>query len=574
MGLSQDLNKSLLSMEYTTPTPIQAQAIPMALDGHDILGSAQTGTGKTAAFSIPLVEAMLNNTSATSLILTPTRELAKQVLDVVRQLLGPKSSIKTAFIIGGEPIGKQFQQLKMQPRIIVGTPGRVNDHLERGTLNLSQTSFLVLDETDRMLDMGFGIQLDAIVKYLPKKRQTLMFSATLPQGIIKLSQKYLNNPQRISMGETNVVAKNIKQEVMHIEQDRKYDELVSQLHAREGSVIVFAKTKHGSDKIAKNLRRDGFESDALHGDLRQNKRTQVMKRFQQEQIRVLVATDIASRGLDVPHIRHVINYDLPQVPEDYIHRMGRTARAGADGEALCFVASHDGRLWHAIERLLGIRTDKPANDRNKKRGGGRKKASFQGRDAGRGKPIFKKRNDENENNRGDRPAYKGKDESRGDRPSYKNRDENRGDRPAFKGKKSEGQDDRSSFKGRGRDDNRKSFEGNKKPFKDNERDGNRPARPYKDADGNKKPFKRSDADGQKRFEKRTDSRTDTRNGSGKKFEGRDQNKSRSFKSNDGNGQKRNDRGGSFSQKGKSDSRGNSANQTRFKRKSSDKRDAA
>lgn len=560
MGLSQDLNKSLLNMEYTTPTPIQAQAIPMAMDGHDILGSAQTGTGKTAAFSIPMVEAMLNNTSATALILTPTRELAKQILDVVRQLLGPKGQIKTAFIIGGEPIGKQFQQLKMSPRIIVGTPGRVNDHLERGTLNLSQASFLVLDETDRMLDMGFGIQLDAIVKYLPKKRQTLMFSATLPQGIIKLSQKYLNNPQRISMGETNAVAKNIKQEVMHIEQDRKYDELVSQLHAREGSVIVFAKTKHGSDKIARNLRRDGFEADALHGDLRQNKRTQVMKKFQQERIRVLVATDIASRGLDVPHIRHVINYDLPQVPEDYIHRMGRTARAGAEGEALCFVASHDGRLWHAIERLLGIRTDKPSSDRNGKRGGGgKKRASFKGRDAGRGKPSFKKR--DGGNDRGDRPAYKGKDD-------------NRGGKPAYKGKKSEGQDDRNSFKGRGRDDKRKSFDGNKKPFnKENDRDGNRPSRPYKDADGNKKPFKRNDTDGQKRFEKRSDNRNDL----GKKFESRDQNKKRPFnKSNDGqkHAPKRNDRGGNYSQKGSNEGRGNGENQTRFKRKSSDKRNAA
>lgn len=542
MGLSQDLNKSLLSMEYKTPTPIQAQAIPMALDGHDILGSAQTGTGKTAAFSIPMVQAMMNSPMGTALILTPTRELAKQVLDVVRQLLGPKSNIKTAFIIGGEPIGKQFNQLKMGARIIVGTPGRVNDHLERGSLNLSQTSFLVLDETDRMLDMGFGIQLDAIAKYLPKERQTLMFSATLPQGIIKLSQKYLNNPQRISMGETNVVAKNIKQEVMKIEQDRKYDELVKQLHEREGSVIVFAKTKHGSDKIARNLRRDGFEADALHGDLRQNKRTQVMKKFQQEKIRVLIATDIASRGLDVPHIRHVINYDLPQVPEDYIHRMGRTARAGADGEALCFIASHDSRKWYAIEKLLGLQSDKPANDRKKRKGSSNKKASFQGRDKGRGKPTFNKRSEEN--------------------------NEQKRERPAFKGRKSEGQKNKESFKGRDRDDRRQENDGNRKPFRQNDRNGNVKAGASNDIDGNKKSFKRNKPDSQKRFEKRSDGRTDNRNGAGKKFEGRDQNKGRSFKSNDRNSQKRNDRGGSFSQKGKSDNRKDGGNQTRFKRRSS------
>lgn len=351
-GLSNALNQSLAKMQYTTPTPIQAQAIPLALQGRDVLGSAQTGTGKTAAFSIPMVEMVLNSQDHNALILTPTRELAKQVLDVVHQLLGYKSQINTAFIIGGESMGKQMGQLRAKPRIIVGTPGRVNDHLRRGTLKLDQTTFLVLDETDRMLDMGFGVQLDEIVKFLPRERQTLMFSATMPDGIVKISNKYLTNPERISMGATNVVAQNITQDFMRVEQDHKYKELLVQLHERMGSVIIFAKTKRNAERMAKNLNRDGFDADALHGDLRQGKRTSVMNKFRNKKFRILVATDIAARGLDVPHIEHVINYDLPQVAEDYIHRMGRTARAGAEGSALSFVSPQDSRKWHAIECLL------------------------------------------------------------------------------------------------------------------------------------------------------------------------------------------------------------------------------
>jgi ATP-dependent RNA helicase DeaD len=350
-GLSQELNNSLAKMNYTVPTPVQEKAIPFALQGRDILGSAQTGTGKTAAFSIPLVEAVLRNPHGNALVLTPTRELAKQVMDVIHQLLGPQSPIKTAFVIGGEPMGKQFQQLRQRPRIIVGTPGRINDHLERG-LKLTNTNFLVLDETDRMLDMGFGVQLDRILKYLPAQRQTLMFSATLPRAIVQMSAKYLTQPERVAVGETNVVAPKIKQEIVHIAHEKKYEELVQQLYKREGSVIIFSKTKYGSEKMATKLCRDGFEADALHGDLRQNQRTKVMNKFRQKQFRILVATDIAARGLDVPHIEHVINYDLPQVAEDYIHRMGRTARAGAEGSALCFISPQEADKWRAIERLL------------------------------------------------------------------------------------------------------------------------------------------------------------------------------------------------------------------------------
>lgn len=351
-GLSQALNKSLAHMNYTTPTPIQAQAIPIALAGQDVMGTAQTGTGKTAAFAIPLIEKLLSSPDGSALVLTPTRELGKQIMDIMHQLLGPKSPVNTAFIIGGESMGKQLSQLRANPRLIVGTPGRINDHLRRGSMLLHDTDFLVLDETDRMLDMGFTDQLDEIFKHMPGERQTMMFSATLPANILKLSEKYMHNPKRVAVGQTNVVAQNIKQEVIRIEQDKKYNELMTQLCARDGSVIVFVKTKHNADKMAKNLRRDGFTSEALHGDLRQNKRDRVMQNFRKMNFRILIATDIAARGLDVPHIEHVINYDLPQVAEDFIHRMGRTARAGADGSAISFVSNQDGRKWHAIERLL------------------------------------------------------------------------------------------------------------------------------------------------------------------------------------------------------------------------------
>ena len=377
-GLSASLVESIAKTNYKTPTPIQAKAIPLALEGNDILGSAQTGTGKTGAFSIPLIEAVLRSPKDCALVLTPTRELAKQVLGVLHDLIGKGSDIKTAFIIGGEPMGRQLSQLKERPRIIVGTPGRINDHLQRRSLKLNNTNFLVLDETDRMLDMGFGVQLDKILKFLPKNRQTLMFSATLPKGIIALSSKYLNDPKRISVGQTNVIASNIKQETKRVEQSAKYDELVSQLYDREGSAIVFVKTKYNADKIAKRLRKDGHTSESLHGDLKQNKRDKVMQNFRQQNFRALIATDIAARGLDVPHIEHVINYDLPQVAEDYIHRMGRTARAGATGSAISFISAQDKKKWDAIEKLLD---PKAAND------AGGEKAKPRGKNKSRRKPY-------------------------------------------------------------------------------------------------------------------------------------------------------------------------------------------
>ncbi len=352
LGLPEALNRTLTAMQFTKPTPIQIQAIPPALSGRDILGSAQTGTGKTAAFGIPLVAWLMSNPSGSAVVMTPTRELAVQVLSQLRTMIGKEIAIKTALLIGGEQIQRQIKQLRNNPRLLVGTPGRINDHLMRGNLKLHNAGFLVLDETDRMLDMGFTIQIEKIIEYLPKQRQTLLFSATLPKNIVKISEGYLNDPVRIVIDSSFSPAENIKQEVIYVSDIDKYMQLLSQLNMREGSIIVFMKTKHSTEKMATKLCEEGHSAGAIHGDLRQSMRDRVITGFRNQKYRILVATDVAARGLDIPHIKHVINYDLPQCPEDYIHRIGRTARAGMEGSAICFVTPIDKMKWHAINRLL------------------------------------------------------------------------------------------------------------------------------------------------------------------------------------------------------------------------------
>lgn len=299
-----------------------------------------------------MIAHLLSCPASSALILLPTRELARQVLDAADKMLGNRQKILSALLIGGDSMIKQLQQLKKKPRIIVGTPGRINDHLRQGTLKLNETDFLVLDETDRMLDMGFGAQLEQIAKYLPAARQTLMFSATLPANIISLSRKYLNNPVRIAVGATTAPAANIRQELIKTTDAAKYGELINQLQNREGSVLVFVKTKYGAERLAQKLAKENQAADAIHGDLRQSRREKVITGFRQRKFRVLVATDIAARGLDIPHIESVINYDLPQCPEDYIHRIGRTARAGASGTAVNLLTPKDASRWKEIHKLL------------------------------------------------------------------------------------------------------------------------------------------------------------------------------------------------------------------------------
>lgn len=382
---------ALNNINITSPTPIQVAAIPPALQGRDILASSPTGSGKTLAFLLPLMTNLLNNKHSTALILTPTRELAMQVRDTLIKLL-PNRSVNFATLIGGEPITNQFLQLKKKPRVIIGTPGRITDHLMRKTLQLSSTSFLVLDETDRMLEMGFSESLDLILSHLPESGyQTFMFSATLPPFIIKLAEKYLRQPERITLAGDKVEAPQIAQEVAYIEpRGDKFARLLTELTERIGTVIVFVKTKSGAEELAIRLQEYDHKVAALHGDLRQHKRDRTIRGFRSQKYRIMVATDVASRGLDIPHVQHVINYDIPQAPEDYKHRIGRTGRAGATGTAISFVASDEIKQWKIISKPNGFstedrytRTDEARNSRSQssKRGGGASRDNFGRRDS-------------------------------------------------------------------------------------------------------------------------------------------------------------------------------------------------
>ena len=350
--IEDSLKHSLSKMNFIKPTPIQGMAIPVALEGKDILGTAQTGTGKTLAFSIPLINKLILDKNALALVMCPTRELASQVMEAIKSIISDKINIRTALLIGGESMQKQLRQLGNRSRIIVGTPGRINDHLKRKSLNLSATKYLVLDETDRMLDMGFTPQIEMVLKFVPRNHQTLLFSATLPQNILRISERYLNKPERISAGSTSIPVSKIKQETIQVFKENKYDELIDQFLARKGSILVFVKTKRNADKMVKRLKEEGHSADAIHGDLRQSKRDRVINSFRKGLKRILIATDVAARGLDIPLIQHVINYDLPQVPEDYIHRIGRTARAGSEGSALTFLTPDDRSMWSSINKLI------------------------------------------------------------------------------------------------------------------------------------------------------------------------------------------------------------------------------
>ena len=430
LKIEESLKNSLNKMNFTKPTPIQSMAIPVALEGKDILGTAQTGTGKTLAFSIPLINKLILDKNAFALVMCPTRELATQVMEAIKSIISDKINIKTALLIGGESMQKQLRQLGNRSRIIVGTPGRINDHLKRKSLNLSATKYLVLDETDRMLDMGFTPQIEMVLKFVPKNHQTLLFSATLPQNILRISERFLNKPERISTGATSVPIAKIKQEILQVFKENKYDELIDQFLARKGSILVFVKTKRSADKMVKHLKEEGHSADAIHGDLRQSKRDRVINSFRKGLKRILIATDVAARGLDIPLIQHVINYDLPQVPEDYVHRIGRTARAGSDGSALTFLTPDDRSMWNSINKLIdpnfkpapsGLRRD----TKNKRRGKG---------------PNNKKRKLREEK----RLNSKEKRRSFGEGERYKSKRNNDNNKFGFK-KKSSFKDKRKSF---------------------------------------------------------------------------------------------------------------------------------
>ena len=376
--LPEAIQHKLEALEFKAATPIQEQAIPVALSGKDILGSAQTGTGKTAAFSIPLLTKVMNNADIYGLIVTPTRELAMQVDAQIRMLLSLKSKIRSVVLIGGASMDRQMQMLSKNPRIIVGTPGRIIDHLDRNSVDLSAFNYVVLDETDRMLDMGFSAPISKIFDHVATERQTLLFSATLPKGIQNASAKYLNNPTRIEIGRTNSAGKNIKQTTQFVNKEGKFDALVKALSQHEESAIVFMNSKFATEKLAKRLKVVGISASAIHGDLRQNKRERVISGLRNNKFRVLIATDVAARGIDVPHIHQVINFDLPRQTEDYIHRIGRTGRNGANGLALSLATTADKGKLEEIDELLGVKTPSSSIKRGQRKTS-RKKPNSQSR---------------------------------------------------------------------------------------------------------------------------------------------------------------------------------------------------
>jgi len=405
---------------------------------------------------------------------------------------------------------KQLRQLGNRSRIIVGTPGRINDHLKRKSLNLSATKYLVLDETDRMLDMGFTPQIELILKFIPKDHQTLLFSATLPQNIVRISERYLNKPERISTGSTSIPIAKIKQETLQVFKENKYDELVNQFIARKGSILVFVKTKRGADKMVKRLKEEGHSADAIHGDLRQSKRDRVINSFRKGLKRILIATDVAARGLDIPLIQHVINFDLPQVPEDYVHRIGRTARAGTEGSALTFLTPDDRSMWNEISKLIDPNF-KPAprgakgNSRNGRKGKApyNKKRKF--RDE---KKSFSKGRSERPSRDGERKSfgYKGKS-SFGDKP--KSFSKGRSDRSSRDGeRKSFGYKGKSSFTKKN-DSKPTGFTNNPKYFgkKKSESSSTSGERKSFSFDGKKKFKSRSDRPKSFTFKKHSQRRT-------------------------------------------------------------------
>ena len=354
MQLSGELLKSLAQLKFTNATPIQEKTIPISLTNVDIMACAETGSGKTAAYGIPIVEKLLADDTQRALILAPTRELVHQIADFLRELTAHCEKIRVTSLVGGADMRKQLKILKKHPRIIVATPGRLTDHLKRQSLNLHTTRTLVLDEGDRMLDMGFAPQLDVILKYLPRDRQTSLFTATLPEKVKKLANKYLSEPRQVNVGRISLPVASIKQSVVEVGLKEKDDRLVDELNQREGSVIVFVKTKHRTDIITKHLKSFGFAVDLIHGDRSQGQRNKAIQNFREGRSRILCATDIAARGLDVPQVEHVINMDLPMMEEDYVHRIGRTARNGAKGEAVSFVMPNERRTWQALVRKYKI----------------------------------------------------------------------------------------------------------------------------------------------------------------------------------------------------------------------------
>ena len=360
LGLSPTILKSVTRLGFETPTPIQVKAIPLALAGHDLMGLAQTGTGKTAAFGLPLVHHLLSKGTrpapkeVRALILAPTRELVNQIADNLRSYVR-NTHLRINCVVGGTSINTQTRTLGRGSDILVATPGRLLDLVDRKAVHLNTAEYLVLDEADQMLDLGFIHALRRIASLLRKQRQTLLFSATMPKQIEELSKTYLQNPKRVETTPPGKAADKVRQSVHFVSKADKPGLLRKYLaEHEEGLALVFARTKHGAEKLMKGLVADGFSAASIHGNKSQNQRDRAINGFRKGSIRILVATDVAARGIDIPGVGHVYNYDLPEVPENYVHRIGRTARAGRTGEAIAFCSPEEFPLLTAVEKLMNI----------------------------------------------------------------------------------------------------------------------------------------------------------------------------------------------------------------------------
>lgn len=362
LGLIKQLVKAVEDKGYQKPTPIQAKAIPAVLSGRDVIGGAQTGTGKTAAFALPILQAQYQkrtkDRSPRALIIAPTRELADQVEKFVYQY-SKGLGVYSCALYGGVKMDPQIRLLRRGVGIVVATPGRLLDHAERGTIKLSKIETFVLDEADRMLDMGFLPDIKKIISLIPSKSQSLLFSATYSDEIRELSKSFLNNPEKIEVARRNTTADLVRQTVHPVEKSRKRELLVHMIDDGDwDQVLVFARTRHGAEKLSKQLTKDGIQSVAIHGDKTQGHRTRSLERFKKGTVRVLVATDVASRGLDIKQLPRVVNYELPDVAEDYVHRIGRTGRAKEKGDAHSFVCKSESKKLSAVEDLLGKKINK------------------------------------------------------------------------------------------------------------------------------------------------------------------------------------------------------------------------
>jgi ATP-dependent RNA helicase RhlE len=353
LGLSQELLDSLERAGFAHPTPIQKEAIPTALQDHDLIGCAQTGTGKTLAFLIPLIEKLRGRSGAHALILCPTREIALQTHHTVEKV-GKPLKVHSAVIIGGARMGGQMDALRRHPSIIVATPGRLVDHMERGNIHLNKMEYLVMDEADHMLDLGFLPQIRCILRELPKERQTLMFSATFPREIEQLAHQYLKHPKRIDIARPGTAAEGIEHELYVLEPPQKRAAILALLKDEKESTLVFTRTKIDAEWLSRLLAKEGHSVHVLHADRTQGERTATLEKFKKGEYQILVATDLLARGIDVKGIAHVVNFDIPHNPEDYIHRAGRTARLHAKGKASTLASWTEGHFIEAIEKQLGF----------------------------------------------------------------------------------------------------------------------------------------------------------------------------------------------------------------------------